>query len=178
MLTLNLISQEIKKEIKLKRVYGLIKKTNYSFVIAAIIFAAVLLFAKFILQNNFNEIVAQTTLVTKNSQAYNNKVRGINSQLALAAQIQNDFTAWSVLLEELAAKTPAEVNFSYVKIDKMAETIKIRGRVRSRDALLVFKNNLENSAAFTDIDFPVKNILKQKDIDFEISAKLDLDKIE
>lgn len=177
MLSLNLVSQELKQEIKLRRVYALIKKINLVLIFTTAIVASVLLMAKFVLQNSFNDIVEQTTLVMKNSHAYNNKIRQINSQLNTVAQIQGDFISWSKLLEKLANETPADIVFSFVKIDKESQTIKIKGKAATRDGLLVLRQNLENSAIFTNLDFPIKNILKQKNIDFEISAKLDIEKI-
>ncbi len=43
--------------------------------------AIILLAARLILQNNFNNIVAQATLVSRNNQCYNIKVREINNKL-------------------------------------------------------------------------------------------------
>jgi len=57
MLVLNLVSEELKKEIKLRHLYQLIKKVNYLIIIITIITAIVLLVARVILQNNFNKIV-------------------------------------------------------------------------------------------------------------------------
>ena len=176
MLSLNLISQETKQEIKLRRVYGVIKKIHHSLIIAAMTAATALLMAKIILQNNFNEIVEQTTLVTKNSQAYNNKIKEINTRLNIVDKIQKDFIAYSFILEDLAAKTPKGVVLSFAKLDGDGAMIKIKGQADSRDNLLALKKNMEGSTTFKDIEFPLANILKQKNIDFEISAKLNFDK--
>lgn len=177
MITLNLVSAEQKKEIKLKHIYGLIKKINLTLIIITIVIAVVLLTAKILLQSKFNEIVEQTTLVTRTNQGYNNNVREINNKLNYVAKIQDDFIPWSGLLTSLAETTPGDIKFYYFKIDAPAKTIKIKGKALRRGSLLNFKDKLANNPAFLEIDFPVKNILEKENIDFEINAKLNLSNI-
>ncbi len=174
MLTLNLIPHQLKKEIKFKRVYALLKKMNCILIIIAIIIAIILLIAKLILQNNFNKVVAQTSLITKNSQGYNVKVRDINSCLNHISQIQKNFIAWSDLIENLANRTPDGIAFSSVKISKEKPLINIRGTAKLRDDLLMLKQNMEESLIYSDVEFPLQNILQKENINFEITAKLDL----
>jgi len=175
MLTLNLVSQELKQEIKLKLVYNLLKKMDYVLIIIAVIVAIILSVAKLILQNNFNKIVAQTTLITKNNQGYNSKVREINSRLNFTAQIQNDFIAWSKVIENLAKLTPDNITFSLIKIDKTKQSIIIKGKAILRDSLLLLKQGMEESPIYQEIEFPVKNILQKENVVFEINAKLNLE---
>ena len=146
-------------------------------IIITLIIAIILLAAKGILQNNFNKIVEQTTLITKNSQGYNVKVRNINSNLNHALKIQNDFIAWSYLIEDLASRMPPGINFSLVKISKEKSLINIKGMAELRDNLLKLKQNMEDSLIYSEVEFPLKNILQKKDINFEISAKLDLSQL-
>ena len=175
MLTLNLIPHQLKKEIKFKRVYALLKKMNCILIIIAVIIAIILLIAKLILQNNFNKVVAQTSLITKSSQGYNVKVRDINSRLNHISQIQKDFIAWSDLIEDLANRTPDGIAFSSVNINREKSSINIRGKAKLRDDLLMLKQNMEESLIYSGVEFPLQNILQKENINFEITAKLDLD---
>lgn len=174
MLTLNLISDELKKEIKLRHLYLLIKKINLTLIIITIAAAIVLLSAKTILQTQFNNIVNQTTLITKNSQGYNNKIKIINSKLDFVETIQNNFIPWSNLLKTVADITTGDIGLSYLKINLEEQTIKIKGRAGQRDSLLDFKQKMEASTIFREIDFPLKNILEKENINFEINAKINL----
>ncbi len=174
MLTLNLVSSEQKKEIKLRHIFSLIKKINLTLIAITIVIAIILLSAKIILQLKFNQIVTQTTLVTKNNQGYNNQVREINNKLNFVATIQDDFVPWSNLLKNLAEMTPADINFYYLKINGEEQSIKIKGNAKLRDSLLNFKNSMENSPTLKNIDFPIKNILEKENIDFEINSKINL----
>ena len=174
MLTLNLIPQQLKKEIKLKRIYKMLKKMNCFIVIAMAIIAITLLIAKLIMQNHFNNIVEQGVLITKNNQAYNTEARDINFQISQTQQIQNGFIEWSLLLENLTAKIPEDISLSNVKLSADPSLINIKGLAETRDTLLVFKKNLENSTIYSDIKFPLQNIMQKENINFEISAKLNL----
>jgi len=174
MLTLNLISKEKKKEIKLRHVYGFIKKINLSLIVITIVVAIILLAAKTILQIKFNDIVEQTTLVTKSNQGYNTKVREINSKIIFVTKIQEDFIPWSNLLKDVAEITGSDIDLYYLKADAQDKTIKIKGKAKFRSSLLNFKEKMTALPEFAEIDFPVRNILEKEDIDFEINAKLNL----
>ena len=174
MLTLNLISEELKKEIKLRHLYLFIKKINLSLIIITIVIVIILLVAKTILQIKFNDIVDQTTLVTKNNQGYNNKIKNINSKIDFVEKIQNNFIPWSNLLKTIANITSKDIGLYYLKINFEEQTIKIKGKAGLRESLLDFKQKMEATAIFENIDFPIKNILEKENINFEINAKINL----
>lgn len=174
MLSLNLVSEELKKEIKLRHLYLFAKKISLTLIIVTIAAAIILLTAKTILQSGFNDIVSQTTLLTKNNQGYNNKVRSINDKISFVEKAQNDFIAWSGLLKTVAEITPGDVGLYYLKINAEEPTIKIKGKAGQRASLLDFKRKMETAAMFKEIDFPIKNILEKENIDFEINAKINL----
>jgi len=174
MITLNLISQELKDEIRLKHAYGLLKKIIYILFLILIVSSSCLLAAKFVLQNNFNRIVNETSLITKNTQSYNQKVREINAKFASVSQIQNEYAAWSLLVGELAAVTPDDITFSFVRINKDDSSIRIVGNSKTRSGLLEFKENLEKNSIFQDADFPLKNMLQKDDINFDIKLNFNL----
>ncbi len=177
MLTLNLISEELKKEIKLRHLYLFIKKINLVLIIITIVIAIVLLVTKTILQLRFNTIVEQTTLVTRNNQGYNNKIKSINSRIDFVETIQNNFIPWSNLLEIVADITPKDVGLNYLKINFEEQTIKIRGNAGLRESLLDFKQKMEATDIFKNINFPIKNILEKENINFDIDAKINLAKL-
>ena len=174
MLTLNMVSAEQKKEIRLRHIYGFVKTINLTLIIITIAIAIILLAAKIILQSKFNDTISQTTLVTKTNQSYNNNIREINNKLNFIAKIQTEFIPWSNLIKNLAEITPADIDFYYVKLDSLEQTIKINGRAGLRSSLLNFKEKMKATAYFKEIEFPIKNILEKENIDFEINAKLNL----
>jgi len=174
MITLNLVSTGQKREIKLRRIYGFVKVVNLALIIITIAIAMILLAAKITLQLKFNNIVNQTTLVTKNNRGYNNHVREINNKLSFIEKVQADFIPWSHLIKSLAEMTPSDINLYYLKLNSLDQTFKIKGRAGLRNSLLDFKDKIAATAYFKDIEFPIKNLLEKENIDFEINAKLNL----
>ncbi|MEK7202802.1 MAG: PilN domain-containing protein, partial [Patescibacteria group bacterium] len=154
--------------------YQLIKNINSVLIISAIVIAIILLVAMVILQNNFIKIVEQTTLITKNNQSYNNKIGEINSRLKFVSTIQDDFVVWSKIIQDLSIIIPANISLDIIKVDLTNKNIKLRGIAKQRSGLLELKNNLEKSNTYTNIEFPVKNLLEKENIDFEINAKINI----
>jgi len=177
MLNLNLVSQELKQETKLRHIYKMLKQANYILIIITVFIAVVMLVAKIILQNNFNKIVEETTLITRSSQGRNAKTREINSRLSFVDKIQNDFIPWSFLFKDLGAYVNSNLSFYSIRIDRDEKTIEINGSANDRDSLLSFKSGMEKSNIFSGIVFPVKNILEKENISFEIKANLNLENI-
>ncbi len=177
MLSLNLVSQKLKEEIKLRHVYKLLLQINFVLIIATIFIAIIILVAKIILQNNFNKVVAETTLIARDSQGRNFKIREINAHLNQVADIQGNFVPWSFVLENIAGYVNNDVVFYLLKLDRETQLIELRGMSGTRQSLLTLKEGIQNSEMFSDIDFPLKNILEKSDIDFIIKAHVNLDKI-
>jgi len=175
MLYLNLVSDKLKKEIKLRHLYLLVREISGIILIITIFLVSILLIAKIILQNSFNEIVSQTTLITRNNQTYNVKVREINDKLDFVSMIQAGYISWTNLFENLAIAMPSGIKLYSLKLNYKDQAISIKGMAKNRDDLLNFKNNLENSPYCSAINFPLKNILEKENIDFEINTTLNLE---
>lgn len=174
MLRLNLVSIELRKQIKLQHIYKMLKRANYVLIIITIFIAIVILTAKLILQNNFNKIVEETTLITKNSQSFNDRARKINSYLISLGEIQNGFVPWSYFIEDIAKDMPDNIYLSLFKIEKNSGLLKLRGFAKDRDSLVALKDFLEKKTYLSDINFPVSNLLEKENIDFSLDIKLDL----
>lgn len=177
MLALNLISQEQKKEIKLKRAYEITKKVSCILIIIAIFIAVVLLIGKLILQMQFIKAVDQYTLVAKSSQGDNAKIRDINNSLNFVSEIQSNFIFWSNLIKDAADRVPGGVSLSSISIDRDKKSIQIKGTAKLRDGLLQFKENIEKSLIYQNVDLPLQNILQKENINFEIKAELNLSEL-
>jgi Tfp pilus assembly protein PilN len=177
MLNLNLVSKELKQETKLRHIYKMLKQADYILIIITIFIAIVMLVAKIILQNNFNKIVEETTLITRDSQGRNSQIREINNHISFVEKVQNDFIPWSFLFKDLDKYVNSDLSFYSIRIDRDKKTIELKGIAKNRDSLLALKSGLEKSDIFFGVIFPVKNILEKEDINFEIEADLNIDKI-
>lgn len=172
MLSLNLVSQELRNDLKLRRLYKILKRVDFVLIIFIIFIAVMMLVAKIMLQNNFNQVVEQTTRITKNSQSYNLKVREINAKINAVEQIQKDFIVWTDIYEELAALTNEDITFTGINLNGTNKTLKVGGLAKTRDGLMAFKDKLEKSEYFSKIDFPISNILEKANVNFQINAAI------
>lgn len=177
MLKLNLLSEEIKKEIKLLHVYKMLRKANYFLIIIIIFIAIIMLVAKVILQNNFNRIVSETTLITKNSQSFSEKARNINSKLQMIEDIQKKNVIWSLLIQDIAKIMPENVSLNSLKIEYATNTIYFKGKAADRGGLISFKESLEKKDYFKEINFPIENILEKENVIYDFFVKFDGNKI-
>jgi hypothetical protein len=72
-------------------------------------------------------------------------------------------------LNDVISLTPAGIILIQYSYTQETDTIQIRGTAAFRDNLLYFVENLQTHSEFENIESPVENILREKDIDFTIS---------
>lgn len=170
MLNLNIIPEKIKKTIKLINFYKSYKRILLILFLIAIVYAIIFLFGKLILQNHFIETVSRTTILTKTTENYSKNVREINNQINFIGNIQENFISWSYLIDFIAKNTPDGISFKQIKFNKDKNSLFIQGKAANRDNLLALKKTLENKPDFfSNINFPIKNILEKNNINFEIN---------
>lgn len=174
MLTINLISQELKNKIKLRHIYNLLKRMNYILGFIVLVSAIALVVLKFLIKDTFDGIINETDLITKNSQGYNSMAKDINGKLSAVSKIQDDYVPWSRLLEIMSNISPADVSLTSININKDNKTIRLKGFAMTREGLLALKDALEADKIFKNVEFPVKNLLEKNNINFDITAGLDL----
>jgi hypothetical protein len=172
MLKINIIPTYLKNEIKLRAIYFIIKNSFYIFIIFIITYTIVLLVGKLVLQINFVKTINETTLLTKNTERNNKNFSGINKEINSIEKIQSGSIKWTELFEFMGKNIPNGIKFSRILVDGQKNTINLSGNSINRANLIEFKNFLENSGIFSEINFPIKNFLEKFNINFEVSAKI------
>ncbi len=172
MLSINLLSPEKKQEVKKQ-----IMLVSFQYLVSWILIAicgigATLLCTKAIMQNSFNDAVAQGTLVTQEYGVLNQKVHIINQKIIFFTGIQNKFSVWSPRLAAITTLTPKNIVLYSLNANDLTRKIQITGHAKSRDDLLLYKQNLEQSPHIQSVNFPIENILEAKEINFNIGATL------
>ncbi len=176
MITLNLIPTQYEEKTKLTKVYLVIKDILLIFLVFVIFITISFLFAKLILKNNYDDLIIENTLVNLNHKKFYSQIKKINSELNDIYQTQNSFYPYSKIFLALNDCMPHNIFLTNLKITsglgkdkKRLINIKITGKAKTRDDLLKLKNNLEKNELFYNINFPFKNLLKPKNINFQIS---------
>lgn len=106
-----------------------------------------------------------------NSNAIRPIIRSINAELILIDRSLEYPKVAPYLDSILAIKTSAiRINqFSFVPNSTSTETINMQGIASTRDALVNFKRGLDDSGLFKNVDLPVSNFTKDKNIAFNIT---------
>jgi len=174
MLYLNLISPQKKNEIEWRHHYETVRTSVMVLVVFLAFVSCLLIFSRTILQKTFAETVDRISLSTRDFQ--NNSMGvDISNRLRSVSQIQKKFVPWSYFVADIAKNANKDIKFHSLEINKSKEVINIRGLASQRSSLLDFKQNLESSGRFSQIIFPIDNILKKENINFNIRAEVNLD---
>ena len=144
MITLNLLPLIKKQELRLRGLYLAIKNLVFTILLLAIFSAIALLITKAVLQNHFNETVADNTLTLQFDQIFNNDIRMFNKQLTAVDTIQRDYIRWSAFFSALAQLVPSNVTLSSVSVIETggSRTVSLTGLAATREALLAFQSKL------------------------------------
>jgi hypothetical protein len=172
MLKINILPKYLKDDIKLRAIYLMIKNLLYIVVIFIILNTIILLLAKLILQINFVKTISETTMLTKNTENNSKNIAGINKEMNYIQKIQDNAVEWTGLYQFLEKNMPAGIKFSTISVSSQDNKIRLGGNSATRDDLIKFKDFLEKSEIFTEINFPIKNFLEKYNINFEVSATI------
>jgi len=177
MIALNLISPQQKQELQLRQFYIVIKNLTILFLLLTIIIAIILMASKIILQNNFNEIIASTTLTTRYNNIINKEIESFNKQLETATKIQKNYIAWTNFIIEFIPLVPENVSLYSLNLTRENGQAIISGFARTRDDLLKFKDNLESFNSLSEVNIPLESLFIKENIDFRIEAKINLENL-
>jgi len=175
MITLNLISPQYKKELKLREICIIIKNITLAILIFTTVSSLILFSAQTILTHNYSKVVQETTLVSKPLPQPQREIKDLNEQLKTIQKIQEQYVSFSEILFYLSKSIPQGVIINSLEIDRVSKTVNIKGKAGLREDFLNFKENLTSSKIFTDPEFPISSILEKENITFDIKTGLNLE---
>jgi Tfp pilus assembly protein PilN len=174
MISLNLLSPEKKQEISRQMIFVALQRMVSWMLIAVCSAGIILLAAQLVMQNSFDQAVGQGALVTQEYGVLNQKVRLANQKVEFLSSIQNKFVIWSPRLSALSSLTPQGIELHSINANNISRDVQITGYAKTREDLLLYKQNLENSSIIKSVELPIENVLEPKDITFNIKSKLAL----
>jgi len=111
---------------------------------------------------------------TKNAELAELKKTPLRQQMeSLNLDLRNFFVLstaevyWSNALIELASALPADVTLDHLKLDKKLSRIEIDGHSSTRNSVLVLRENILASPYFRNINFPLANLEKEKNLNWK-----------
>lgn len=110
----------------------------------------------------------------QNIRIENTQIEEINIKTAQVSGLQKDFIKWSQVLYDFMNIIP-EGNVIYkITFDQNNKKLDLNGYAQNRDDFLQLQENLEKSDFILKVHSPISNLLYQENINFNLSADLNL----
>jgi Tfp pilus assembly protein PilN len=168
---LNLIPPPRKKEIKKSYFLRMIVRWQMEIFLILLIFLVLLWNISYILKletaSNLKQIeMLHQDFSYKDMQGYEEKIKNANSQVADVEKIQKGQVYWSELLDKLN-----NIIFAGIEIDSLGTKnyeVFLTGVAYNRDNLVNFKEKLTQESCFTEVDFPLANLMNKENLVFQM----------
>ena len=148
-----------------------IKKAVFFISIFGVFYLVGIIGSKIMLDNHYKEIMSRTSIVTKDTEKFSNSAKEINNEIEAIYHIQGENVSWVEFLSLISNMIDKDITLSSLNVTNK-EDLAIKGVAVSRESMLTFKEKLEKSGYFTEINLPLKNLLEKNNINFELTAKI------
>jgi len=172
MITLNLITYKIKKELTREKIFSIVNDILLIILFTVIVNGIFIFISHKILADNFKKIQKQRDLISIANQPFNLEVTEINKRMQKIKNIQDEYTKWSDILAEINNLIPSGTKIDQMQFNSLTNTFNIFGKALLRADFLILKENLEKSKLFTEITSPLSNLLRDQDVQFSLDGKL------
>jgi len=176
MITLNLIPENEKKEIRLLNIYLAIKSLIFIFLFTLITTTIILLVAKITLHNYFVKSINENHISTLNIKLSGGEIKRLKTELIHIKQIQNDHTPWIVFFFKLNDLIPEGIVLSQLTLGD-DNVLTLGGLAKKRQNLLMLQDTLQKSGYFENIKLPYDILFEKENIKFNLQLPFYRDKI-
>lgn len=172
---LNLIPPLRKKEIIRAHFLRVIIRWQVEIFLILLVFLALLWHIKYVLQieagSNLKQIeMSRQSFSFKDMQSYKEKIKQANVQVAGVEKIQGGQIYWSELLDKLN-----QVIIPGISLDSLGTKnyeVFLTGVARNRNDLVNFKERLTKEDCFTNVDFPLANLMNKENLIFQMQFSI------
>lgn len=175
MLTLNLLPDQYKNEYALEKKRRFVAHITIILVFIAILFnvllGSVYAFVYTYEQSLRKSIETQTTTDTvRRLSAIEKNVRTLNARIDVLAGAGKEIIPLAPVFERITEQVGPDAYLKNVSIDAKTKTVSVTGFAKTRSAVLALADALQKSdfVAEGSVKNPIKNILKEEDIDFNL----------
>jgi Tfp pilus assembly protein PilN len=170
-ISLDLLPQNKKAEIRRDKLFREILKEELMFVFPLLVLIAILgnIYYLLTIQKSINNNAyefQQGQGQYKELNKYDKEFKKINETDNFLIRIQSGHLRWANILNRLGQAIPGEV-----MIDSLANknfNVYLVGNAKTRDDLLEFKSNLEKDSCFQNVNVPLSNLVVKDNVDFQM----------
>lgn len=168
---LDLLPDYRKQEIKRKKIFHTILREEILFLAPIILFILILLNIYYVLVLQKNSSANENSLQQSQNkyqqlETYQEKFKQVNDFGQVLSKIQSGHLHWINLFQKLSEAMPDSIQISNLSTKNYA--VFMVGKAKTRDDLLNFKNKLEESSCFQNINMPLSNLVVKDNVDFQI----------
>ncbi len=95
-----------------------------------------------------------------------------NKKLKKIDQVQQEFTLWSPLIDEILSVLPADTEIHSLIFDREAKALAIAGIAKTREALALCEQRLKALPSLESVRIPLGELTRKEDIPFTVDAIL------
>jgi Tfp pilus assembly protein PilN len=177
-MSINLIPpklKEIKKEERILRLFG---NFTFFYLVLFCFLTGVLFLADSYIKKNIATVNSQIEIESAKEIKYKDtekQVEEINAKLVNIKLVSDNRIVWSTILEELSKCTPAETQIKTLSSSIETGTISLTGYAASRRDIAKFKDKLESSNYFKNVNFTTSSY-NQTENNYTYNLTADLEK--
>lgn len=171
MISINLLPEDRKKEIKRKKWFRMIVYQETLFLLMVVAFIAILAGNEQILTIELDgvEKTMEMEKQQKNYQdliEYEKKFDLLNEKLSNLSGIYNKHLYWTNVFDAL--NSVGQENIAITGLSNDNYTVLLSGKAKTRDDLLSFQEKINGISCFNDADIPLSNLVTKEDVDFQM----------
>jgi Tfp pilus assembly protein PilN len=139
-----------------------------------LVFVSSWLLMNYLQQKSLSPILnnAESATATGDISALETRTKNLNALISTGSQIIKKTPLWSLVLEELKAKTSSDIYITSLSLPSPQSTFTISGIAKDRTKLNLFKKSLETSLLFANVVLPLNNLDMASNIPFSITLTL------
>ena len=174
---MNLLSPAEKRDLRItefnRLVFSLASWLLVILVIFSIFLASAFLSLSILLKEQTNLItIRESEPQMQNLLKIEDKIRQTNQVIKQINSKQRQMVLWTPLLEGLTKIVPTGVCLTTLAYQSNSNQIILNGWANQREDLLRFQKSLEENPFFAEVETPLANLVKEKDIDFSFTLQL------
>jgi len=97
------------------------------------------------------------------------QISTVNKQAEVTLQILNQKRTFSQILNQIINTLPSNITITYIKMDATNQFVTIRGFANTQEEVLDFKDQLEQTPEFYNVNLPFSVLEKSQDLNFSLS---------
>jgi Tfp pilus assembly protein PilN len=135
--------------------------------------SVLMLVIKIRLTQTLDQVLSRQLLSTE-YVTVNSEIKQLNGSIARIETLQKLFTPSSVLLRDVAQRTPEGVYVTGLDFEVRTEAMRLSGIAATREDLLAFEKAVRESPFIKTLESPISNLFQKRDINFQFKILLNV----